>query len=401
MSCNCNQQTNYNICNPVPCQEPQDCSCPTILSTDCVTYGGDDLECSGIKKGTILTELIQQLDAFICKVREDLINAFTLKNIGLGARIYKGVDLLGRKEIRTITKTGDLLVVTENTNDVNLTIDEDALNEAISIDNVGTGVESYKGFNSTTNTHEIRTITKTGDLIVVTQNANDISVSINEANLDTFIEANQKTYTVANVGTGVSVYKDSTTVGNNTQFNLKKLRSNGGTVLITELTDEINFEVVTTPLDINITAGANIVVTEPTPNNFVISSTDNIALLENSATTTITGDGTLGNEYQVDVNNLQKVVSIFPYTLLDGDDKYTIFIDNGVSNVIINVPDTLPSNFSVAFVQKGTGDVTITPTGTSVINSALGYKIKGQYYWALLEKELNTVTYYLIGNTKL
>lgn len=131
MSCNCNQQTNYNICNPVPCQEPQDCSCPTILSTDCVTYGGDDLTCSGIKKGTILTELIQQLDAFICKVREDLINAFTLKNIGLGARIYKGVDLLGRKEIRTITKTGDLIVVTENPNDVNLTIDEDALGDFI------------------------------------------------------------------------------------------------------------------------------------------------------------------------------------------------------------------------------------------------------------------------------
>ena len=209
-------------------------------------------------------------------------------------------------------------------------------------------------------------------------------------------------FEIVNVGIGAEVYKDSTIVGSTTQFNFKKLKSTGGTVLITELADEVNFEIETvTPTDINITAGANVTVTEPTPNNFVISSTDNIALLENSATTTITGDGTLGNEYQVDVNNLQKVVSIFPYTLLDGDDKYTIFIDNGVSNVIINVPDTLPSNFSVAFVQKGTGDVTITPTGTSVINSALGYKIKGQYYWALLEKELSNITYYLIGNTKL
>ena len=87
--------------------------------------------------------------------------------------------------------------------------------------------------------------------------------------------------------------------------------------------------------------------------------------------------------------------------MLNSDDKHTIFVDNNISNVVINVPDTLVNNFSVAFVQKGTGDVTITPTGTSVINSALGYKIKGQYYWALLEKELNTVTYYLIGNTKL
>ena len=54
MGCNCNQQTNYNICNPKPCQEPQDCSCPTILSTDCVTYRGNDLECSGIVTGQTL-----------------------------------------------------------------------------------------------------------------------------------------------------------------------------------------------------------------------------------------------------------------------------------------------------------------------------------------------------------
>ena len=346
MSCNCNQPTNYNICNPAPCQEPQDCSCPTILKTDCSTYSGDDLECSGIKKGTILTELIQQLDAFICEKVNDITNALTLKNIGLGAKIYKGVDFLGRKELRTIIAVGDLVTVTENPNDLTIDIDEEDL----------------------------------GDFVV----------------------ENQLTYSTANVGVGASVYKDSTTVGNNTQFNHKKLKSTGGTVIITEETNEINFEVETgTPTDVNITAGANVIVTEPTPNNFVIASTTVASLLENSATTTITGDGTLGNEYQVDVNNLQKVIDTFPYLLVDGDDKYTIFIDNGVANVVINVPDTLVDNFSVAFVQKGTGDVTVTPTGTSVINTPLGYKIKGQYYWALLEKELATVTHYLIGNTKL
>ena len=307
MGCNCNQPT---PCNPAP----QSCDCPTILETKCSVYEGNDLACSGIKKGTILTELIQQLDAFICKVREDLINAFTLKNIGTGAEVYKGVDLLGRKEIRKINAVGNLATVT--------------------------------------------------------QNANDISVSINEANLDTFIEANQKTYTVDNIGAGAEIYKaPDDIVGDNTEFNfkslklsavgngvsiikdvdittntdeinfrLKKLKSAGGTVTITEETDEINFE-VESPSDINITAGANIIVTEPTPNNFVIASSTVASLLEDSATTTITGDGTLGNEYQVDVNNLQKVVNTFPYTLLNSDDKYTIFLENGVSNVVINVPD--------------------------------------------------------------
>ena len=345
--CNCNNTTNCGggclPCNE--CQETTSCICAVNISSDCVNNVTAEMPCSGIGTGQTLTAVLEQLDAFICTKFDQTVAFFTLINVGTGSEIYKGVNGVGQKEIRSLITTGTLLINNQNTNDITLSIDEDELLQ--------------------------------------------------------FVLDSQLTYSVANVGTGASVYKDSTTVGNNTQYNLKKLKSTGTTVVITELTDEINFEVVTTPLDINITAGANVIVTEPTPNNFVISSTDNIALLENSATTTITGDGTLGNEYQVDVNNLQKVVSIFPYTLLDGDDKYTIFIDNGVSNVVINVPGTLPSNFSVAFVQKGTGDVTITPTGTSVINSALGYKIKGQYYWALLEKELNTVTYYLIGNTKL
>ena len=221
MGCNCNNQTtNYNICNPAPCQEPQDCSCPTFLETKCVTYSGDDLECSGIKKGTILTELIQQLDAFICKVREDLINTFTLKNIGTGSEVYKGVDLLGRKEIRKINAVGSLATVT--------------------------------------------------------QNPNDISVSINEANLDTFIEANQKTYTVANVGTGAEAFKDTTVVGNNTQFNFRSVvkedLGNGESFLrdIQQNTDELNIRVKTLVSD-----------------NLTITSTDDEVRIETPMTASI------------------------------------------------------------------------------------------------------------------
>lgn len=58
-----------NQCNPsaTACSSAVDCSCPIKdLSTDCVLYTGDDLTCSGIKKGTILTEFLKQLDAFIC-----------------------------------------------------------------------------------------------------------------------------------------------------------------------------------------------------------------------------------------------------------------------------------------------------------------------------------------------
>ena len=195
------------------------------------------------------------------------------------------------------------------------------------------------------------------------------------------------------------LYKEKILNGNVNEFTFRTIYNNDGTI---ELTEEIGSVRINSKTSIN--QGSNVTITGSgtTLDPFVINSTvtGTTTLLENSATTTVVGDGTLGNEYQVDVNNLQKVVNTFPYTLLNSDDKYTIFLENGASTVV-NVPDTLPSNFSVAFVQKGKHDVTITPTGTSRINSALGYKIKGQYYWALLEKELNTVTYYLIGNTKL
>lgn len=62
--CNCGNTTT-SICTST-CTTT-DCSCPVKdLSTDCVLYTGNDLACSGIKKGTILTELIQQLDTYIC-----------------------------------------------------------------------------------------------------------------------------------------------------------------------------------------------------------------------------------------------------------------------------------------------------------------------------------------------
>ena len=48
---------------------------------------------------------------------------------------------------------------------------------------------------------------------------------------------------INNVGEGVEVYKDSTIVGDNTQFNFRTLTSTGNSVAITQGTDTINLEV--------------------------------------------------------------------------------------------------------------------------------------------------------------
>jgi hypothetical protein len=298
MGCNCNQSTNYNICNPAPCQEPQSCDCPTILETKCSTYEGDDLECSGIKKGTILTELIQQLDAFICKVKEDLLNAFSLKNIGTGAKVYKGDDLLGRKELRTVTKTGNLVTVTENTNDIAVSIDEVALNN--------------------------------------------------------FIKDNQRTYSAANVGTGAAVYKNTTTLGNNNQFNFKKIKSTGATVTITEDVDEINLEVdIPEQVPTYVEAGENVTVTGTgtTLDPYIINAesiTPTEISLEDGLSTSVEGDGSELNPYKVNLDNLQKEITT-SYTLQASDHLHTIFLAPTIE-MIITIPETgLPDNFVVGF----------------------------------------------------
>lgn len=168
-----------NICNQCP---PTECECAVRISTDCVTYTGDDLSCSSIPKDTILTDVIIQLDAYICQAIEDLNASINLVNIGNGSQIYKGVDNIGRRELRKINAVGDLITVTQNTNDISISLDEEALNNFIKLDNVGSGAESYKGFNAITDTHEFRSITienlGTGKSFLrdIQQNTNELNI---------------------------------------------------------------------------------------------------------------------------------------------------------------------------------------------------------------------------------
>jgi len=342
MSCNnCNQIEEYNLCNPSPCVETQSCDCPTLLQTKCVTYEGDDLECSGIKSGTILTELIQQLDAFICEKVNDITNALTLKNVGLGAEVYKGIDLLGRKEIRSLITTGDILTSVQNENDITFGIDEEVLTNfvedlipevCITSEDLSVSVtkdEVTGCFDLSMNLPQEICLTSEDDTIDIVEVEGCFDLSVNLPNN-------------INVGTGENVYKGFNDISNLQEF--KTLNSVQGTINFTPSTDELSLDVV----------------------------------------------------------NLQKTINTFPYTLLDTDDKNTLFINNGAVNVVINVPDSLVDNFSCALIQKGTGTIDIVATGTATVNepSGLDPQIKGQYHWALIEKELTTDVYYLGGSLK-
>ena len=108
----CGNSTCYE-CNQQPLCTQNDCSCPVKdLSTDCVLYTGEDLVCSGIKSQTILTDLIQQLDEFICQISEAVGGGgFGLINIGTGSGIYRNTTLTGNRELRSVKAIGDFLEV--------------------------------------------------------------------------------------------------------------------------------------------------------------------------------------------------------------------------------------------------------------------------------------------------
>lgn len=118
-------------CNNKPLCSNNDCSCPVKdLSTDCVLYTGDDLACSGIKSQTILTDLIQQLDEFICNLDIEP-TPFNLVNVGTGSGLYKGI-ISGNGQLRSIKSPDNSITVaiSPSGNEVNLTLgSEDLLNK--------------------------------------------------------------------------------------------------------------------------------------------------------------------------------------------------------------------------------------------------------------------------------
>lgn len=192
----CNNSTCYQ-CNQPPLCAPNDCSCPVKdLSTDCVLYTGNDLACSGIKSQTILTELIQQLDEFICTKVQEIAQTLVLINIGNGASVYRGTDLQGRKELRRIRKEGDLVVVTEGSSDISISLDENTLTEFIQekivLENVGSGAGFYKGFNNTSKKFELKSLIVSsqngeGESILrdVQQNTNDVTIRLKKISSNT------------------------------------------------------------------------------------------------------------------------------------------------------------------------------------------------------------------------
>lgn len=416
----CTQET--NICNQ--CQPEQVCDCAVKdLSTDCSIYNQDDIECDSIvvvAKNTILSDALANIVSWSCTKFSGIEKFFRIINTGTGAEIYSGTNLLGEKKLRKLKSADGSVAITQGTDDIDFSVTSSD----------GSETKIVNGTNIT----------------VVGTGTTPTPYQINAIN---------STYSNSNLGMGAQVYKDSTVVGSNTQFNFRKLKSSDSSVTILEGINEIDITVVTGSIpdgsETKVTAGTNTSVTGTgtiaTP--YVINSTDTnttysagtamslvgttfnntapdqtVVLTQGGATTitgtypnfTITSTDTnttytagaglalTGTVFSVD--NLQKIIT-YPtdftgtnYTLTNADNNYEIIVDNGTTNVTVTVPTGLTSKIGVGFTQKGIGDVTYVASGTT-INNPIGLKIKGQYYQTYLSQELATNLFYLGGNTKI
>lgn len=111
MSCGCNQIETL-------CQPTEPCLCKVRLNSDCITVSGATNLCLGIDDNLILTDYLSQLDDKICEKIASVVNFIALKNVGTGAEVYKGIDVLGKKEIRSIKSLNPELVIAQTTDEV-------------------------------------------------------------------------------------------------------------------------------------------------------------------------------------------------------------------------------------------------------------------------------------------
>ncbi len=353
MSCTCNNTDNYDPCTA--CEEQENCACATKdLSFNCLLWTGDTLACSGIPTNTNGADLIVMLDQFICDKFTEAINFFTLINVGTGAEVYRGINFIGNKEIRTIL-SGDLnlIDVIQNTDTIDLVPGTHRLE-----------------LDSPTDILSLIINTLAGDTVLST-------IDLSEYNYDTFVQS-------ASFDTGTQI--------------LTIVRNNG----------EPDINVDLSFLDNHVESGVY------AANNLALTLTD--ASVVNIDLTALVNEilvAAAAANLQADVLEVNPASKAFilnknpsktvvlgvagNYNVLDSDSNYVIEIDNGANDVTIDFAAiTATSEFFVGFVQKGTGLVTFN--NADIVPQDLLNQLYGQGHVASIEVIASTK--YLAGTLK-
>ena len=135
MSCGCTD----------PCQPNSiPCTCEARVTSDCVTVSGATSNCLAIDDNLLLTDYLTQMDERICEKVDSVTNFIALENVGTGSQLYKGDNLLGKKQIRTVKSLDSALIVTQTADEIQLDLNLPAI-----IPPDGTETKLVSGTNTT------------------------------------------------------------------------------------------------------------------------------------------------------------------------------------------------------------------------------------------------------------
>ena len=334
----------------------KDCGCPIPdLSTSCIIYDGETLSCIGADTPDDVSSLLKKFDTAICNKLDFALSKGNLRNIGEGIELYKGVNGVGERELRTFISSDDTVEITINPEDESIDLKVDIPEVSLpTLENISTNPDAnvFGSFNAFTNTYNFRGL-KSQSLTIGTDQLGNINI---EAPV-------QPKSSVSSDDKSVSV----TQVGNNYDL-------------------EVNFP--SPPSDKNFISSDQSVDIQVSENDVDFS----VDLQEN-----VQGDvleSNSNNEAFIRNKNPQKTINS-NYTLQASDNNYTIVVDSTVGSISINTnAASLPNNFFVGLVQKGGNAVNFTGTFLKALNT--NAKIDGQARTVGVEKVSGDV--FLIGD---
>lgn len=223
------------LCIPTPC------ACPVLISSDCVNNVTIDLPCLNITKGKTLNAFLLAMDTAICAKFLAVQAYFRLISVGVGVgKIYKGINILGEKEIKSI-KAGNLVTVTDLTNEVEIGVNQTALDLIIpTASNVGTGLGLvFK--NKVLNVLNFRKV-KTENTGVT--GASVLKVEATDLVNDNVVISARKIKTDNSGTTGESILKTEIENTNDITISAKKINSESLMISTSVDTNTLNIEVI-------------------------------------------------------------------------------------------------------------------------------------------------------------
>jgi hypothetical protein len=327
------------------CDEQIEGVCKDFTNSDCI-YVSEELTCTGVQPNTVLTAALKRMDEVICQVKNKVAGTLKLINIGGGSKIYQGLSNIGERQLRTITSTDGTVDITEGAETIDFSVTVDFPDPPIA---------------STTQQGIVRQATDSEAEAGVNNNT-----FVTPLHLKTFVDAENNTYSIQIAAGNLELLENGLVVDSETLPTSNDTFPNSFTLNGTELVIGLNDG---TELTRDISSILNFTQVQ---SDYTMEDTASPAYIKN--------------------RNASKTV-FANYVVSATDNTYVVVIDSA-NDITVSLPTNLPDKFTIGFIQKGKGLVSIA--NADIIPTGMANTLKGKGHQAFVEKIEGTK--FLFGN---